>query len=317
MSIRALIISEDDARGVFINRESVKDYEKRREDIVKEIIGKTYLRLDGIGGCTPHSNNVVFIWVEDDIVEYEVAKVVNGKVYWDEYDGNLTASVGVFAIKEGLIKTNQLVVKHKQSGISTLLKFEGERVIETWTESIEKVLITKKPIDDILVRGRYVRVSIVNSLKPIVIVRARDLEMEGYEMPDEELGEIEKLFDDMVLKLKKIIGNREPIIVTIANPRDYLTLDRREIRSIEFDLSVREYNLRRFNETLSIASGIGLGFSSLIPNSLTNFLARPVKYLRLAHPLGVMKFEVNSKENYLEVSVERNVKIVMEGNIFI
>jgi len=313
MGVRALIISEENARGIFVRGDTIP--EGKKEEVAREIIGMDYLKVMGLGGCSQQYNNVVFIWKRDnESIDYEVARIIDGRLYWDKYDGNLTASVGIFAIKEGLVSSNEFLVRHVSSNKYTLLRIEGDRVIETWKEELKNILPTKKPIDDILVRNRYVRVSVINSIMPTVIVRARDLDLEGYEMPNEDLGESLALLEELKLKVEKLL-HKEPIIITVANPRDYITLDGKEIKYLQFDLSVREYSAKRVNEHLSLSSGLGVAFSSIIPNSLSNLLLRPSGSLRLAHPLGVVKFEVVNKDGLLIASVERKAKVIMEGNL--
>ncbi len=145
IKIRATFMRGGTSKGTFFKLQDLPATAKQpgpaRDQLLQRVVGSPdpySQHIDGMGGATSSTSKVVILSSsekDDHDVDYLFGQVSIDKplVDWTGNCGNLTAAVGPFAIRRGLINPDKL----PENGIAT---------IKIWQANIQKTIIAHVPI---------------------------------------------------------------------------------------------------------------------------------------------------------------------------
>jgi len=218
--IRCAIIRGGTSKGIFIMKNELPRDPILRDRIILAIFGSPDVRqIDGLGGADPLTSKLAVIGSptrDDADVDYIFGQVsiTTGMVDYRGNCGNISASVGPFAIDEGLVEAKDPITKvciHQVNTgriiIAEVPVVEGKAAVEgdykidgvpgsgakimldfadSAGSDTGKLLPTGNVKDTINVEGvGKLEVSIVDAANPVVFCRAADIGLKGTETPRE------------------------------------------------------------------------------------------------------------------------------------
>lgn len=229
--IDGLLMRGGTSKGFFVRKEDlpIQPNHELFETFLLELYGSPDpLQVDGIGGSHSHTSKIMMVSPtdrDDADVEYTFGGVgvENPVIEWGGNCGNLTAAVGAFAIREGLVEVTHPTttvtlyntnadgrieqdVPVTESGVPQIygdyhidgVPGTGARVDSHFLDPaggvLDSALPTGNVVDTIEVDGEPLDVSLVDVTNVIAYVRAEDLGMTGTELP-EEMRNTEGLLD--------------------------------------------------------------------------------------------------------------------------
>ena len=250
---------------------------------------------------------------------------------WNNNCGNLSGAVGPYAIQEGIIKpkegenkiriyqTNTDKIIHATFNVKdgkpeiegnysiAGVNGEGAKVrldyLEPGGSGTGKLLPTGNVIDEIEIDNfGKIKVSIVDAATPLIYLLAEDVGLNGTETPEELDSNIEKM--EIIQKIRRkcayMIGlskseNEAPMntprIGIITSPKDYVSLDKTEIKANDQDITTRMFSMGKTHKAIMGTAGVNIGVAAAIEGTIPYNIKRkdsnPLE-LRAGNPSGVM-----------------------------
>ena len=250
---------------------------------------------------------------------------------WNNNCGNLSGAVGPYAIQEGIIKpkegenkiriyqTNTDKIIHATFNVKdgkpeiegnysiAGVNGEGAKVrldyLEPGGSGTGKLLPTGNVIDEIEIDNfGKIKVSIVDAATPLIYLLAEDVGLNGTETPEELDSNIEKM--ETIQKIRRkcayMIGlskseNEAPMntprIGIITSPKDYVSLDKTEIKANDQDITTRMFSMGKTHKAIMGTAGVNIGVAAAIKGTIPYNIKRkdsnPLE-LRAGNPSGVM-----------------------------
>ena len=250
---------------------------------------------------------------------------------WNNNCGNLSGAVGPYAIQEGIIKpkegenkiriyqTNTDKIIHATFNVKDgKPEIEGNYSIagvygggakvrldylEPGGSGTGKLLPTENVIDEIEIDNfGKIKVSIVDAATPLIYLLAEDVGLNGTETPEELDSNIEKM--EIIQKIRRkcayMIGlskseNEAPMntprIGIITSPKDYVSLDKTEIKANDQDITARMFSMGKTHKAIMGTAGVNIGVAAAIEGTIPYNIKRkdsnPLE-LRAGNPSGVM-----------------------------
>ena len=201
------------SKGVYFLAADLPLDEECRNEILRDAIGRGARQIDGLGGADPLTSKVAIVGPatrDDADVDFLFLQVVVGEDLVDTTPncGNILAGVGPFAVETGLVAADNsktaVTVHMVNSGklceleLSTpggVMKYEGEARIDGVPGSAAPVICNYLDVAGsicgaLLPTGQVrdtidgVAVTCVDNGMPVVVLRAEDFGLSGYESPD-------------------------------------------------------------------------------------------------------------------------------------
>ena len=250
---------------------------------------------------------------------------------WNNNCGNLSGAVGPYAIQEGIIKPKEGENKIKiyQTNTDKIIHAtfnvkdgkpeiegnysiagvygEGAKVrldyLEPGGSGTGKLLPTGNVIDEIEIDNfGKIKVSIVDAATPLIYLLAEDVGLNGTETPEELDSNIEKM--EIIQKIRRkcayMIGLSKseneaqmntPRIGIITSPKDYVSLDKTEIKANDQDITARMFSMGKTHKAIMGTAGVNIGVADsievTIPYNIKRNDSNPLE-LRAGNPSGVM-----------------------------
>ena len=250
---------------------------------------------------------------------------------WNNNCGNLSGAVGPYAIQEGIIKPKEGENKIRIYQVNTdkiihatfnvkdgKPEIEGNYSIagvygggakvrldylEPGGSGTGKLLPTENVIDEIEIDNfGKIKVSIVDAATPLIYLLAEDVGLNGTETPEELDSNIEKM--EIIQKIRRkcayMIGlskseNEAPMntprIGIITSPKDYVSLDKTEIKANDQDITARMFSMGKTHKAIMGTAGVNIGVAAAIEGTIPYNIKRkdsnPLE-LRAGNPSGVM-----------------------------
>lgn len=229
--VDGLLMRGGTSKGLFVRKEDlpIQPGHELFETFLLELYGSPDpLQVDGIGGSHSHTSKIMIVSPtdrDDADVEYTFGGVGvrNPVIEWGGNCGNLTAAVGAFAIREGLVEVTHPTttvtlyntnadgrieqdVPVTESGVPQIygdyhidgVPGTGARVDSHFVDPaggvLDSALPTGNAVDTIEVDDEPLDVSLVDVTNLVAYVRAEDIGMTGTELP-EEMRNTEGLLD--------------------------------------------------------------------------------------------------------------------------
>jgi 4-oxalomesaconate tautomerase len=213
-AIRAFLMRGGSSKGLYFLKDDLPDDPALRDRVLVAAMGEDKRQIDGAGGAHPLTSKVAVVSRSEDPeadVDYLFAQVVvgEGRVDTTPNCGNMLAGVGPFAIETGLVEAadgeTSVRVRMLNTGnlCELLVQTPGKRVEYQGDARIDGVPGTAAPIvcnyldvagsvcGSLLPTGNVVdevggvRVTCIDNGMPVVVLRAADFGITGYETPAE------------------------------------------------------------------------------------------------------------------------------------
>ena len=284
---------------------------------------------------------------------------------WNNNCGNLSGAVGPYAVQEGIIKpkegenkiriyqvnTDKIIHstfnvkdgKPEIDGNYTIAGVYGESskvrldYLEPGGSGTGKLLPTGNVIDEIEIDGfGKIKVSVVDAATPLIYIQAEDLGLKGTESPDELDGNTEKM--EIIQKIRRKCAfmtglskseheapMNTPRIGIVTSPKDYISLDKSNIKGDDQDITVRMFSMGKTHKAIMGTAGVNIGVAAAIEGTIPNLIKRkdsnPLE-LRAGNPSGVMTAgavieQVDGKPHAKSAIMYRTFRPLMRGEVLV
>ena len=314
IAVPATIIRGGTSKGVFLLESDLPQDRSLWGPYIMSLFGSRDPRqIDGLGGAAPTTSKCCIVGPSrqaDADVDYTFAQVGIGEeqVYWDFNCGNLTPSVGTFAVLTGLVEPQPgvTVVRIYQTNTKARLKVEvptaddGTPLVEgglaiagvsgtgapTLTDmsaavgaSLGRGLLPTGHVADMLhVPGiGQVRCSIVDLANMCVFFPAEAAGLTGLEMPVDGPRVVDKFI--AVRKAAQDLLEMQPTKTTpwpiaVSAPREYVALNGSTVAAGSYDFAVRFAGIQPMRDTLHEAypgtASCCTAIAAVVPGTVAN-----------------------------------------------
>lgn len=351
------------SKGVFFYEQDIPPAGEARDKFLCAAMGSPDRRqIDGLGGSDPLTSKVAIIGPansEHADLNYTFAQVSINKasVDYQANCGNITSSVGLFAVQEGLVSPAEpfAEVKIFNTNTSKILRVyvpckdgkpeeEGSYIIDgvpgtgprldldmsdTAGAASGKLLPTGSPTDVINVPGYgEIECSIVDIANPCVFVRAESLGLSGWETPEqleakpEAMEVLEKIRAMSAAKIGLASNWQSATSESPAVPMVcFITSPGSDDKDV--NLISRNMFMQVMHKTYSGTCAVCTAVASKIPGSIPYACARQGggEFI-IAHPAGSIgvSLDVLVKDGVIEIkkaAFGRTARRIMEGFVYV
>ncbi|MDX1485039.1 MAG: PrpF domain-containing protein [Alphaproteobacteria bacterium] len=339
--IPAVFVRGGTSKGVFFHESDLPSDKAERDRILLHALGSPdpYKRqLNGMGGGLSSLSKAVIVAKSehpDADVDYTFAQVSVDEpvVAYRGACGNLSASVGAFAVDEGLIQvpdgeafvrvhmTNTGKVYEARFSVKDGMTVEnGDYVMPGVSGTGAKITldyldpggaITGALLPTGRVRDRMeieglgeIEVSLVDATNAMVFVDAADMGYEATEHP--EALDADATFMSRMEEARRkgavLMGmaNRlddvppaSPKVGIVARPKDFTALDRTNYTKDSMDLSVRVISMENVHRALPGTIGMCIAAAARIEGTIAHRLAKDHAPIRIGSPSGVVPVDAD------------------------
>lgn len=348
--IPCLFMRGGSSRGPYFNRNHLpEDLDELADVLIAAVGAGHHQNIDGLGGGSAVTTKVAMLspskdgWADVDYFFAQV-NVEERKVDFSPTCGNILAGVGPAAITMGLIapRSGQTIVKihsvNTGGRTAATVCTENGSVIYEGNARIDGVPGTSSPISlkfmkvagsktgSLLPTGNArdliqgIEVSLVDAAVPMLILRAKDMGVSGYESAEEldSNTALTKRLESIRLEagermgLGDVTGSVVPKMALLSAPCH------------QGHISARYYMPWKCHPTMAVTGGICIASCCLIPGSIAEGLAvldtGRMSTLVLEHPAGVIDitvdYEINDHALELQAAgVIRTARLIMKGDV--
>jgi len=343
-TIPCTIIRGGTSRGLYFQRGDLPADESIRDRVLLQIMGgPDALQIDGIGGGHPLNNKIAIVGPstrDDADVDYLFLQVVpkDGRVSAGQNCGNLLAGVGPYAIETGMINAGSprttVRVQMLNTGSRSTLTVETPNGIVNYSgdTAIAGVPGTGAPIicdfpdvagsicGSLLPTGNVrdtvdgFDLTCIDNGMPVVLVRAEDLGIEGYESPDnldadrELKARIESLRRKVgpMMNLGDVEEKTIPKICLVAAPQG------------GGHISTRTFIPRVCHQSIGVLGAVTVAAACTLAGSVANDVARmpdgQQETIIIEHPSGTMSVRiVAGSKGIKSAGIIRTARIIFRG----
>ncbi|KII28603.1 4-oxalomesaconate tautomerase [Pseudomonas fluorescens] len=344
--IPCLLMRGGTSKGAYFLASDLPEQQALRDRVLLAAMGSPDARqIDGIGGGDSLTSKVAIIKPSaraDADVDYLFAQVLVDapRVDYGQNCGNILAGVGPFAIERGLVavqgdvtlvrifmeNTGQIAIAHVPTPKGAV-SYAGEARIDGVPGYAAPLIVEFEDVAGsscgaLLPTGNAVdvfegvEVTCVDNGMPVVLIRAGDLGLSGYESP-------EQLDADARLKA------RIEKIRLQAGPRMHLgDVSQRNVPKMclvapaqaDGALSTRTFIPHRCHTSIGVFGAVSVAVACLIEGSVPAGLARipagDVKQLSVEHPTGEFTVELRLQDGELVgCGLMRTARLLFDGNV--
>ena len=339
------------SKGAYFLARDLPSVEAERDALLLSVMGSPDPRqIDGIGGADPLTSKVAVVAGSDRPdadIEYLFLQVfVDRAVVTDKQNcGNILSGVSQFAIEQGLIKARDgrtevavyMVNSDQVAGVT--IETPGGTVTYEGSARIDGVPGTAAPVlqnfpeaagstcGALLPTGNTgdviegVEVTCIDNGMPVVVVRARDMDVTGYESRErldtnevlKERLEAIRLQAGSLMNLGDVEEKSIPKMTLVAPPRNGGAI------------ATRTFIPHRCHASIGVLGAVSVATACMLPGSIAHALAQvpagAETLVSVEHPSGETSVMMNvAMENgALEVSgaaVLRTARKLFEGRVF-
>ena len=340
------------SRGPYMLRPDLPEDKDRLANVLVSIVGSGHpLNIDGIGGGDAVTTKVAMLsrsedgWADVDYLFAQVS-VQDRLVDFGPTCGNILVGVGPAAIEMGLVRpqgdTTEVRIKAVNTGarVSSVVRTPGGAVSYEGDAGIDGVPGTSAPIDlkfmdtgggstgAIFPTGARVEmiagleVSCVDVAMPMVIARAADMGITGYEPSSELSGN-----SDLMSRIEEVrvpAGERMGLgdVGKSVTPKFGLVAPARDSGA----MAVRYFMPWSCHPSLAVTGSQCLAACLLADGTVCDGISNEVHSsparLQLEHPMGklevVVEFEQEGDEfDVISSGLVRTARMLAEGRVFV
>jgi 4-oxalomesaconate tautomerase len=344
--IPCLLMRGGTSKGAYFLASDLPELQALRDRVLLAVMGSPDARqIDGIGGGDSLTSKVAIIKpsarTEAD-VDYLFAQVLvdEPRVDYGQNCGNILAGVGPFAIERGLVavkgdvtpvrifmeNTGQIAIAHVPTPNGAVC-YAGEARIDGVPGYAAPLIVEFEDVAGsscgaLLPTGNAadvfegIEVTCVDNGMPVVLIRAEDLGLSGYESPEQL---------DANVRLKARIEK----IRLQAGPRMNLgDVSQRNVPKMCLvapaqaggALSTRTFIPHRCHTSIGVFGAVSVAVACLIEGSVPAGLARiaegEVKQLSVEHPTGEFTVELRLQDGELVgCGLMRTARLLFDGSV--
>jgi 2-methylaconitate cis-trans-isomerase PrpF len=342
VAVPAMVIRGGTSKGVFLRaRDLPADHSLWGPYLIDMFGARDARQIDGIGGAMPTTSKCCIVEVserDDADVDYTFAQIGIGeeRVYWDFNCGNLTPSVGTYAVLAGLVPAvpGRTRVRVHQTNTRMLLTVDvptgpdgsplvagdfemagvtgaGAPVTTDFSRAIGASLggglfPTGRRTDVIEVAGvGKVTCSILDLANMCVFFRAEDAGLTGFEMPTDGPRVAER-FHAVRRAAQDLLGvdhdTTTPWPVAVTAGRDFELYGGGVLAAGDYDFAVRFSGIQPMRDTLHEAfpgtASCCTAVAAVTEGTVVHGLypGRKPGIVQIAHPSGVLVIEAAAHE---------------------
>lgn len=365
--VEGLLLRGGTSRGLFVRRAALPD--RPLDDLALSLFGSPDpIQVDGIGGSHSHTSKLMIVepsaraGVDLDYTFGQVG-VTEPTVDWSGNCGNLTSAVGGFGLLSGLLdapadgdrsvtlyNTNtdtrveqRVPVRDGEPAVRGEYAVDGiagtgARVDSTFVDPAGGVAGALFPSGEasetLVIDGETYEVSLVDVANPNVFVRARDLGLDGTELPDELradealLERVERIRGAGAVRMG-LVDTPEaarterpgvPQIALVSEPGSYQTTTGGAVDASETTLTSRIFTTGTPHHAYAMTGAMCVAAAARLPGTVPNAVARagdgPVT---VGHPKGQITVDVTLGPDGAaveSVAVGRTIRPIMAGRVF-
>jgi 4-oxalomesaconate tautomerase len=339
------------SKGLYLHASDLPDDDSLRNAALVAAMGEGARQIDGLGGADPLTSKVAIISPsshDDADVDYLFVQVVVGKDTVDttQICGNILAGVAPFAIEQGVVDavegTTSVRIHMLNSGslcevdVSTPggeVSYEGDVRIDGVPGTAAPVLCnyldvagsatgSLLPTGKILDQVNGVDVSCIDNGMPVVVMRAADMGITGYESRDELNAN-----DDLKTQLEAIRLELGPLM----NLGDVSAKVVPKMSMIAPPVAGGHVCSRTFiphvcHASIGVLGAVSVATACLIPDSVAEGIAAVpdgrVKNMSVEHPSGEFSVQltVDGSEDLPEITrvgLLRTARKLAEGTLYV
>lgn len=342
--IRCSLMRGGTSKGAYFLAADLPSQQALRDQVLLAVMGSPDPRqIDGIGGGDSLTSKVAIIQpsLRSGIdVDYLFGQVLveEARVDYGQNCGNILAGVGPFAIERGLVaatgnvtpvrifmeNTGQIAVAHVPTADGTV-RYDGDARIDgvpglAAPLIVEFADIAGSSCGALLPTGNALdvidglEVTCVDNGMPVVLIRAQDLSLSGYESPAQ-------LDADSVLKsrLESIRLQAGPCMnLGDVSQRNVPKMCLVASAQIGGALSTRTFIPHRCHTSIGVFGAVSVAAACLIEGSVVEALAHigegDLKQLSVEHPTGEFTVELRLRAGQLiSCGLMRTARLLLDG----
>ncbi|HZZ02746.1 2-methylaconitate cis-trans isomerase PrpF family protein [Paraburkholderia sp.] len=375
LAVRCVLMRGGTSKGLYFHEADLPASGPRRDRLLRRAMGTPDgMQIDGLGGSRLVTSKVAIIGRStrpDTDVDYTFAQleIERDGIGYDGNCGNISAGVGPFAVDEGLVvatepvttvrifNTNtgkmlraQVPVAHGKARVTGDCRIAGvpgtgAEILMDYTDTIGartgKLLPTGNPADRVeLEDGSVVQATLCDAGNPCVFVHARDVGLEGNELPTEIMTNQAALTRILEIQSKAsvLLGFHDdwrkavkvglPLFVLVAQTARYARTSDDQQAADSFDLHARLLFLGKCHDSMAGTGAICTAAASRIRGSVVAQVlsenSRALRQLRIGHPLGVMEITVETEVpggdvpvRFIALGFGRTARRLMDGCLYV
>jgi 4-oxalomesaconate tautomerase len=347
--IRCMLMRGGTSKGAFFLAEDLPADPGERDDLLLRVMGSPDPRqIDGVGGAHPLTTKVAVVGPserEDADLDYLFLQVsVDKPEVTDKQNcGNMLAAVGPFAVERGLITppdgraTTRILMQNTGRIAVAGFTLDDGRPVYTGDVEIAGVpgtaagiviefegiagsstgalLPTGRPIDMV----ESVEVTMIDNGMPVIVLRAADVGVTGYETceeleANEELKkrlEAIRLGAGPLMNLGDVTGATVPKLTLISPPRGGGAI------------STRTFIPHRCHQAIGVLGAVSVATACFVPGSTADGVAAITSdsdIVRLEHPTGSFDATVRlgdgPEPEVVGAGIVRTARKLMDGLVF-
>lgn len=349
LGVRCMLMRGGTSKGAFFLEEDLPPDPAERDRLLLRIMGSPDPRqIDGVGGAHPLTTKVAVVArsIRDDVdLEYLFLQpgVDEASVTDRQNCGNMLAAVAPFAVERGLIGaenglTSVRILMRNTGGVAVAtFPVEGGRPVYSGDTSIsgvpgtaaevrlEFVDIAGSTSGALLPTGQQsdivggVAVTLIDNGMPVVVIRAEDLGVSGYE----ECAELEshgllrprleeiRLEAGPMMNLGDVSDATVPKLTMVAPPR------------VGGNVSTRTFIPHRCHDAIGVLGAVSVATACLLPESVAAGVAHldeDARVVTLEHPTGTFDAAVSLRLDGAPrvewAGIIRTARLLMDGTVY-
>jgi 4-oxalomesaconate tautomerase len=339
------------SKGLYFRAEDLPADEAARDRILVTAMGADKRQIDGAGGAHPLTSKVAIVNVSKEPgvdVEYLFAQIVvgEGRVDTTPNCGNMLAAVGPFAIETGMVRARDGETPVRVRMLNTgnlcelIVQTPGGRVEYQGDAKIDGVPGTAAPIvcnyldvagsvcGQLLPTGN--RVDVVDGIEvtgidngmPVVVMRAADFGITGYETPEalDANQELKRRVESVRLQIgprmnlgdvaKKVV----PKMCLVSAPR------------AGGHVNTRTFIPHDVHAAIGVLGAVSVATACILPGTVTagiaNVPAGAHKQMSVEHPSGEFSVTLDvggtaDNPEVLKAGLLRTARLILRGEVLV
>ena len=366
--IPCVIMRGGTSKGIFIKENHLPKQKAARDEMILAIFGSPDIRqIDGLGGADPLTSKLAIIAPPscpgaDIDYTFGQVSIQNPVVDYSGNCGNISAAVGPFAIDEGMVKPVEPITTVRIHNVNTgkiliaevpvtngRARISGDCVVDGVSGSGAKIMMdfsdtagattgrilpTGNPVDRIKTSKGELDISVVDVSNTVIFVRAKDLELDGGETPQqvnsnpEMLGYLEEIRAKGAVLAKMAPDEKTatektpafPMIAFVSPAHDYVDfITGNTIQKENVDFVSRIMFMQVMHKTYAGTGTACTGAAAKIKGTIVSEMTDSTDTnIRIGHPAGVIEVEADVTDGKLiRASLSRTARRIMEGYVYV
>lgn len=353
-AINYMQIRGGSSKGLYFDARDISDSEIVRDATLIAIFGKGECQIDGLGGGQPLTSKAALVSPStrhDADLDYLFCQIVVGEDRVDTKPncGNILAGIGVFAIEAGMIEAGNeethITVHMVNSGKlcelvmqtpNGKINYAGDTVIAGVPGSASAIICNYKEVagsacGSLLPTGNQIdivdgiQVTCIDNGMPVVVIRAEDMGITGYESPaelnDNEVlkGRLQSIRLQLgpMMNLGDVDGAAVPKMCMISPPKNGGIVN------------TRTFIPYKCHESIGVLGAVSVATACLLPHGLATQMIKKIKLnndgainLSIEHPTGEFACALRAAVEHDNIRIYsaglvRTARLLSRGQLYI